>query len=50
LPALKSGELSLATFAADLYEVTMQRGARPTYEDPAEFFALKARSNPSEDF
>jgi hypothetical protein len=39
-PDLKSGELSLAAFAADLYDVAMQRGARPAYEDPAEFFAL----------
>ena len=27
-------------FAADLYEVMMQRGKRPIYEDPREFFAL----------
>ncbi|MHC1732922.1 MAG: DUF499 domain-containing protein [Bacteroidales bacterium] len=39
-PDLRSGELSLATFAADLYDVAMQRGSRPIYEDPAEFFAL----------
>ncbi len=39
-PDLKSGELSLASFAADLYDVAMQHGARPAYEDPAEFFAL----------
>ena len=39
-PDLKSGELSLNIFAADLYDVAMQRGARPVYEDPAEFFAL----------
>ena len=37
---LKSGELSLAIFAADLYDVVMQRGHRPVYEDPVEFFAL----------
>ena len=37
---LKSGELSLAIFAADLYDVVMQKGQRPVYEDPAEFFAL----------
>lgn len=36
---LRSGELSLAIFAADLYDVTMDR-ARPVYQDPAEFFAL----------
>src|SRR5712692_1853711 len=37
---LKTGELSLAMFAADLYEVVMQQGKRPAYEDPREFFAL----------
>ncbi len=37
---LRSGELSLSLFAADLYEVAMRRGTRPVYEDPAEFFAL----------
>ncbi len=37
---VRTGELSLATFAADLYEVAMQRGTRKVYEDPAQFFAL----------
>ena len=37
---LKSGELSLAVFAADLYDVVMQKGHRPVYEQPAQFFAL----------
>ena len=37
---LKSGELSLSVFAADLYDVMMQKGQRKVYEDPAEFFAL----------
>ena len=37
---LKSGELSLAAFAADLYDVALQRGRRRVYEDPSEFFAL----------
>lgn len=36
---LKSGELSLAVFAADLYDVVMHK-ARRVYQDPAEFFAL----------
>lgn len=39
-PDLKSGELPLNIFAADLYDVALQRGARPVYENPAEFFAL----------
>jgi hypothetical protein len=37
---LRSGDLSLSLFAADLYEVAMQRGARPIYENPVEFFTL----------
>lgn len=37
---LRSGELSLSMFAADLYDVVMQRGHRPAYERPEEFFAL----------
>ena len=37
---LRTGELPLATFAADLYDVVMQRGTRPVYERPEEFFAL----------
>ena len=37
---LRTGELTLAEFAADLHEVTLGRGTRPVYEDPARFFAL----------
>jgi hypothetical protein len=37
---LKSGELSLQMFAADLYEVLMRRGKMPVYEKPENFFAL----------
>ena len=37
---LKSGELPMHMFAADLYEVMMQNGKRPIYEKPEEFFAL----------
>ncbi len=37
---LRSGELPLHMFAADLYEVLMQRDRRPVYEKPEEFFAL----------
>jgi hypothetical protein len=37
---LRSGSLPLHMFAADLYEVLMQRGKRPIYEKPQEFFAL----------
>ena len=37
---LRSGDLPLHMFAADLYEVMMQRGKRPVYEKPEQFFAL----------
>ena len=37
---LKTGQLSLSIFAADLYDVVMQKGQRPVYEKPSEFFAL----------
>ncbi len=36
---IKSGELSMATFAADLYDVVMGQ-AKPVYQMPSEFFAL----------
>jgi hypothetical protein len=36
---IKSGELSMATFAADLYDVVMGK-AKPVYQMPSEFFAL----------
>ncbi len=36
---LKTGELSLSLFAADLYDVVMGK-ARPVYQDPYDFFAL----------
>jgi hypothetical protein len=37
---LRTGELPLHMFAADLYEVLMKRGKRPIYEDPEKFFGL----------
>ncbi len=36
---LRSGELTMAAFAADLYAVAAGT-ARPVYQDPKEFFAL----------
>src|SRR3990172_1422969 len=36
---VRTGELSLATFAADLYQVVMGE-AKPVYQDPKDFFAL----------
>ncbi len=38
-PDLKSGELSLNIFAADLYDVAMGK-AKPVYHDAREFFSL----------
>ena len=43
---VRTGELSLADFAADLHDVMMQRGTRPIYEDPARFFALTYPTSP----
>ena len=37
---IKTGELPLSIFAADLFDVVMQMGRRPVYESPSEFFAL----------
>ncbi|MBF0296601.1 MAG: ATP-binding protein [Magnetococcales bacterium] len=37
---LRSGALPMHMFAADLYEVLIQSGKRPIYEDPTQFFAL----------
>jgi len=37
---LKSGELPMNLFAADIYDVMMQKGKRLVYEKPDEFFAL----------
>src|SRR5271165_233399 len=36
---VRTGELSLSQFAADLYDVVMDRGTK-VYRTPAEFFAL----------
>ena len=35
-----AGGQESALFAADLYDVMMQRGKRKVYEDPEQFFAL----------
>ena len=37
---LRTGELALNEFAADLYDVALQSGKRRIYEDPRQFFAL----------
>jgi predicted AAA+ superfamily ATPase len=36
---IRTGELSMAVFAADLYDVVMRR-AKPVYQQPDQFFAL----------
>src|SRR3954464_4349249 len=37
---LKTGQLALNEFAADLYDVALRQGTRPIYENPKSFFAL----------
>lgn len=37
---VRTGELALNEFAADLYDVAIRSGKRRIYEDPKEFFAL----------
>jgi hypothetical protein len=37
---VRTGELALNEFAADLYDVASRSGRRPIYEDPAQFFAM----------
>ena len=43
---LRSGELTLAEFAADLHDVAAQTGQRKVYEDPEKFFALTFPTHP----
>lgn len=37
---VRTGELAMSEFAADLYDVVLRSGKRRVYEDPREFFAL----------
>jgi predicted AAA+ superfamily ATPase len=37
---LRTGDLALNEFAADLYDVALRRGSRPIYEEPHQFFNL----------
>lgn len=37
---VRTGQLSLQEFAADLFDVVNRTGKRPIYEDPAKFFSL----------
>lgn len=40
---LRSGELVLGEFAADLHEVTQAQGRRPIYEKPAALASRRRR-------
>jgi predicted AAA+ superfamily ATPase len=37
---VRTGQLSLQEFAADLFDVVNRTGKRPLYEDPERFFSL----------
>ena len=43
---LRTGELTLAEFAADLHDVAAKTGKRKVYEDPEKFFALTFPTHP----
>lgn len=43
---LRTGELTLAEFAADLHDVAARTGKRKVYEDPEKFFALTFPTHP----
>ena len=43
---LRTGELTLAEFAADLHDVAARTGQRPQYEQPEKFFALTLPTHP----
>ena len=43
---MRTGELSLADFAADLHDAVMGKGVRLVYEDPGRFFALNLSDLP----
>ncbi|MXY51727.1 MAG: ATP-binding protein, partial [Gammaproteobacteria bacterium] len=46
---LRTGELTLAEFAADLHEVALARGRHAIYEDPQRFFSLTYPTLPLRD-
>ena len=46
---VRTGQLSLADFAADLHDVAMQKGVRPVYENPDRFFAFTFPTVPLRD-
>jgi predicted AAA+ superfamily ATPase len=46
---VRSGQLSLQEFAADLFDVMNRTGKRPLYEDPVKFFSLSYATSAQRD-
>jgi hypothetical protein len=46
---IRTGQLSLQEFAADLFDVVNQTNKRPIYEDPAKFFSLSYATSAQRD-
>ncbi|MDB5610682.1 MAG: hypothetical protein JWP25_7582 [Bradyrhizobium sp.] len=46
---VRSGQLSLQEFAADLFDVVNHTGKRPLYEDPEKFFSLSYATSAQRD-
>src|SRR5271166_2266295 len=46
---VRTGQLSLQEFAADLFDVVNRTGKRPIYEDPAKFFSLSYATSAQRD-
>jgi Protein of unknown function (DUF499) len=46
---VRTGQLSLQEFAADLFDVVNRTGKRPLYEDPAKFFSLSYATSAQRD-
>ena len=46
---VRTGQLSLQEFAADLFDVVNRTGKRPLYEEPAKFFSLSYATSAQRD-
>lgn len=46
---VRTGQLSLQEFAADLFDVVNRTGKRPLYEDPSKFFSLSYATSAQRD-
>ena len=46
---VRTGQLSLQEFAADLFDVVNHTGKRPLYEDPAKFFSMSYATSAQRD-